>query len=281
MTRILMFGLILAAGCAPAPAGAAEHGRLLLIGQPTLWLEPGPGEPNGPPMNWKAGTELTVFADCPLEAAHGETWFQVGQDAPAGWLPEACLSLPPVDFDESSLRAIGQARVDRTAGLPPNYAPDDLVSVGPRYEQDRDYKLRAEAAEALAAMLAAAKADGHTLYVVSGYRPWSVQQTLYERKVKAAGRDQKTVAKPGHSEHQLGTAVDLTDGNEETLLRVSFGESPAGRWLREHAWEFGFAQSYTEHNEAETGYQPEPWHFRYWGIDQARTKHLRALGVEE
>jgi len=158
------------------------------------------------------------------------------------------------------------------ARLPPEYEPADLVSVGPRHEPEIDYRLRREAAQALEALLAAARADGVTLYVVSAYRSWDRQQINYQNKLARAGWNQDTVARPGHSEHQLGTAVDLTDGDETTLLEESFGRTRAGRWLRENAARFGFAQSYTDANRARTGYAPEPWHFRYWGIERGAAR---------
>ena len=272
---LTLVGLALAG----APEGSGEK-RLLLISNPPVW--PGPGvEPTDATLFWKAGLALEVngvesVAD--QAGAASETWYRVAHETREAWLPGAYLSLPPVRLDEQSLERIGAETVDRRRGLPPNYAPEDLVPVGPGYDDDVNYRLRSEAAEALESLMRAARFDGVQLYVVSAYRPWSKQQRLYERRVRRSGRAQRTVAKPGHSEHQLGAAVDFTDGNAETLLKESFGETAAGRWLRENAWSFGFAVSYTRHNMDQTGYAPEPWHYRYWGLDRARSKHFAALG---
>jgi D-alanyl-D-alanine carboxypeptidase len=84
------------------------------------------------------------------------------------------------------------------------------------------------------------------------------------------------VAKPGHSEHQLGTAVDVAGADDETVLKTEFGDTPAGKWLTAHAPAFGFAISYTAANRATTGYIPEPWHYRYVG-SAARARHEAAL----
>jgi hypothetical protein len=260
---------------------------ILLINRPELWQQPD-AEASRAAMDWKAGRRLSVTEvreAVTLERdAEGKDmkvirkWQCVEADGQTGWLPEAYLAPSPVLTDTAENGRIGDERVDRYSGLGPDYIPNDLVKVGPGYDDDVNYRLRKEAAGALTAMMAAARNDGVKLYVVSAYRPWSTQQRLYQRRVSKSGWDQDTVARPGHSEHQLGTAVDLTDGDEETLLRESFGETKAGRWLLEKAWTFGFAISYTPHNRERTGYQPEPWHYRYWGLSQARRRHLDAVG---
>jgi LAS superfamily LD-carboxypeptidase LdcB len=235
---------------------------------------------------WAAGTRLTPLettapADAPTSAVlAGWARVRAPEEETEGWLPGAFLAPAPEPVESATPGRIGDERVDRWHGLPPDYAPDDLVSVGPRYDDAVNYQLRAEAAAALEALVAAAAGDGIRLYVISAYRPWSKQQQLYQGKLRRSGWVQDTVARPGHSEHQLGTTVDLTDGDEETLLRESFGDSKAGRWLRENAWMYGFAQSYTRHNQPETGYAPEPWHYRYWGPDRARARHAEALGEQ-
>ncbi len=76
---------------------------------------------------------------------------------------------------------------------------------------------------------------------------------------------QNKVAKPGHSEHQLGTTVDLCGLDPKTVLNPNFNLTKEGRWLRENASRFGFYQSYTKENQHLTGYIPEPWHYRFLG----------------
>ncbi len=267
---------------------AAPH-RILAINRPELFAAPDRGAERAA-TDWRAGRQLDwselhhdestlcALSGSAATTAPLELWVKVSAGDRAGWLPDPLLSVPP--SDPAAPAEIGTERVDRWLGLPPDYAPSDLVEVGPGYNKDVTYRLRSEAAGALRSMIAAARADGIKLVVVSAYRPWSTQQALYERRIGLSGWDQGSVARPGHSEHQLGTAVDLSDGDERTMLRAAFADTEAGRWLRENAWVYGFAQSYTAHNRPRTGYIPEPWHFRYWGIARARSKHLEALGVE-
>lgn len=260
---------------------------ILLLNKPELRKQPD-REALAQSTDWEAGRRMPVAETREVVTLEldGEgkdvkvtrTWRRVEVGARTGWLPEVCLAPPPALTDTAQNGRIGGERVDRYSGLGPDYAPNDLVTVGPGYNDDINYRLRREAADALKSMVAAARADGVTLYVISAYRPWSTQQRLYQRRVRLSGWEQDTVARPGHSEHQLGTAIDLTDGNTKTLLRESFGETKAGRWLCENAWTFGFAISYTPHNRERTGYQPEPWHYRYWGLTQARRRHLDAMG---
>ena len=171
---------------------------------------------------------------------------------------------------------IGEEVVDRTHAIPASYAPPDLIAIAPGHEKGRVYQLRREAAEAWALMHAAAQSAGIELRVVSAFRSYADQQRVYDNKVKKDGPDQDAIAAPGHSEHQLGTAIDIGGTDPETILQHAFGDTPAGQWLVAHAPDFGFAISYTRANQARTGYTAEPWHYRYVGAS-ARARHDAAL----
>jgi D-alanyl-D-alanine carboxypeptidase len=79
-------------------------------------------------------------------------------------------------------------------------------------------------------------------------------------------------ARPGHSEHQLGTTLDFTTA-PGAPLSSSFGASPAGKWLARNSWRFGFVMSYPKGKQRLSCYGYEPWHFRYVGRDLARRIH--------
>lgn len=271
---LLVLGLLTAAINTPAEQ------RILLINHPKVHSKPSEDAP-GTATKWEAGKRITVSEKKSLGGEGGlaeNAWWRIDGEKAAGWLPDAYLAPPPQKIESKALGVIGTETVDRFHGIPPEYHPTDLEPVGPLYDKEVKAQLRKAAAAALAKMVAAARRDKVKLAVVSGYRSWTRQQDLYEKRVHANGLAQNTVAKPGHSEHQLGTAVDLTDGDEKHLLEASFGQTPAGTWLREHAWEYGFAVSFTEHNRAKTGCAPEPWHYRYWGPDLAHARHMSALG---
>jgi D-alanyl-D-alanine carboxypeptidase len=129
----------------------------------------------------------------------------------------------------------------------------------------------------LEAMAEAAERSGAGLLVSSAYRSYEYQQGLFERSVRAEGREQteRELALPGHSEHQLGTAVDFGS------VDASFADTAAGKWLASEAWRYGFVLSYPLNGEAETGYIYEPWHFRYVGRPAAAMVHAFFGGDRE
>jgi D-alanyl-D-alanine carboxypeptidase len=116
-------------------------------------------------------------------------------------------------------------------------------------------------------MAAAALEDGVHLRVTSAYRSWRRQSELFESAVERHGPDQRWVAAPGTSEHQLGTTVDFCDAAMQQVLEPGFADTAEGRWLSDNAHRFGWIRSYTEENAPLTGYEPEPWHYRFGVID--------------
>ena len=119
--------------------------------------------------------------------------------------------------------------------------------------------------EAFNKMQAAAKVDGLNIYISSGFRSYSYQKTLYNNYVN---RDGVTVAdtysaRAGHSEHQSGLAFDVNTIND------SFANTEEGKWLNDNCYKYGFILRYPNGKSDETGYQYEPWHFRYVGVELA------------
>ncbi|MFP4382203.1 MAG: D-alanyl-D-alanine carboxypeptidase family protein [Candidatus Sumerlaeia bacterium] len=190
---------------------------------------------------------------------------------PAGesaWLPKALL-VPHIELPAHWTNIpIGEELVDRHTPLPLDYKPDDLDSFPARwvYVKDRDVQMREKALEQAILMFEYARTEGIHLRVVSGFRSAGTQRYLYLRKIEKEGLHQNVVAKPGHSEHQLGTTMDVSGLDPQYVLRGSFGDSKEGKWVGENCERFGFRISYTPENSAETGYIPEPWHLRYVGI---------------
>lgn len=133
--------------------------------------------------------------------------------------------------------------------------------------------LRQEALAQLQAMDAAARGAGIDIIVASAYRSYQQQAQLYQYYVDQNGEAaaNRFSAKPGHSEHQLGTTVDLTSASSSYQLTDGYGGTPEGKWVAQNAYRFGFVMSYPEGKEAITGYVYEPWHFRYVGITRCST----------
>ena len=180
--------------------------------------------------------------------------------------------------------------VDKQHALPPGYVPPDLATLAAAYlAPGFGGSLSADAKAALERMLSDAYAAGHDIYVRSAYRSYAEQERTFAYWVNVLGEVEarRVSAEPGHSEHQLGTAADLTTADVGYDLTEAFAETPAGRWLPENAYRYGFALSYPAGAEAVTGYAYEPWHYRYIGPDQAAAwrssgltlvEYLRAVG---
>jgi D-alanyl-D-alanine carboxypeptidase len=158
--------------------------------------------------------------------------------------------------------------VDKTHALP-SYVPTDLVTLKSNvaYLTSRNgLQLRSVAEAALRRMGEAARAAGITLLASSAYRSFDYQVTAYARNVRILGQGaaDRESARPGTSQHQLGTVVDFGS------ISVSFADTAAGRFIAEHAPEYGWSLSFPEGYEDVTGYLWECWHWRYIGVEAVR-----------
>ena len=174
--------------------------------------------------------------------------------------------------------------VDRSHALPQDYAPGDLVSLpasGVPTVGGSDLMLRREAAEHLKDLFAAAAADGEELVVASAFRSYLDQSYTYERLKSIYGPEADAMsASPGHSQHQLGTAVDFTNSVAAYQVQPIFGQTSAAWWMQNHAAQYGFILSYPPGKD-ETGYEFEPWHYRYIGVENARRLQKSGLTLQE
>ncbi len=136
--------------------------------------------------------------------------------------------------------------------------------------------LRAPAAQALTAMVAAARdAGAGEIGFLSAFRSYTTQQSTYAGRVAVRGVAEADLesARPGFSEHQSGLAVDIVPCSNGCGTLDDVAASPQGAWVREHAWEFGYVTRYVEGRTDVTGYEPEAWHLRYIGPELARAYH--------
>lgn len=171
--------------------------------------------------------------------------------------------------------------INKTHSLSRDCVPNDLVTLPGSIAQGSQ-QLRAEAFAAIQELFAAASADGYRLYVVSSYRSYDYQKNLYEHYVRTIGQERadRTSARPGHSEHQLGTTADVSSASAGFDLDPFIG-TPEAAWVEANAWRFGFIVSYPEGAEHITGYTYEPWHIRYVGVDLAREVHESGKTLHE
>lgn len=171
--------------------------------------------------------------------------------------------------------------VDPYFALPSGYVPSDLTSVTPAGFLG-DFEVRSLVIKDLKKLNRAAGEAGVDLGIAAAYRSYADQEELFTERLGLAGRDQTLLgtARPGHSEHQLGTTVDFRSAAAQDVTK-SWGSEPEGIWMEANAWMYGFVLSYPRNREDVTCYQYEPWHFRYVGRPIASQVHESGLTLRE
>jgi D-alanyl-D-alanine carboxypeptidase len=171
--------------------------------------------------------------------------------------------------------------VDTIYDIPSTYAPGDLVPTG---IAGGGY-VRSLAITDLRAMSAAATAAGAPIQVVSSYRSYATQISTFNYWVGAAGYSAALLAsaRPGHSEHQLGTAIDFGSRTGTAPWNYTdWATTKAGAWMKTNAWKYGWVMSYPKATSPSiTCYQYEPWHYRYVGRTEAAAIHASGLTTRE
>jgi D-alanyl-D-alanine carboxypeptidase len=160
--------------------------------------------------------------------------------------------------------------VDTMSRLPKGYVPPDLVAVS-RAGLSGGGSIRLIAIADLKALAVAGRKAGVRLAVESAYRSEARQQRTFAGWVRTSGEAEarRFSARAGHSEHQLGTAIDFKAAGGGSPWTQAFARSRHALWLAANAWRFGWIQSYPPGAEAETCYGGEAWHYRYVGRDVA------------
>jgi len=207
------------------------------------------------------------------------------QTTPPGWLVSNGDALPPCAYGDT-ITPLARASdwtltlVDTTFALPAGYAPTDLVTADAaglsRFESVRSIMI-----PDLRRMAAAAHAAHASIAIDSGYRSYHTQVYTFRHSANLVGY-QKTLlssARPGHSEHQLGLAIDFRAHNGAHPWEYAdwAKQTAAGQWLAANAWRYGFVMSYPKGKTRVTCYQYEPWHYRYVGVAEAAAIHASGL----
>ena len=151
---------------------------------------------------------------------------------------------------------------NKTYGLPSDYNPGKILP---------------DAQSAFNLMQADAKKAGLSLWICSGFRSYTYQNTLYNNYVARDGKAKADTysARPGHSEHQTGLAMDINNASD------SFNNTKEAKWIAENCYKYGFILRYPQGKQDITGYKYESWHVRYLGKALAKEVYDSGLTLEE
>ena len=173
--------------------------------------------------------------------------------------------------------------VNKFYTLSETYTPENLKNIDLTYAygEEGENKLIDYAYDKFLELWQAANDQGFYLMVTSSYRDYESQKEIYDYRVSTWGerKADETAARPGHSEHQTGLVIDMTSKTEP--LADSFTDSKAYEWLKENAYKYGFIERYPEGKTYLTGYNPESWHWRYVGLEAAKTMHDEDITFDE
>ena len=156
--------------------------------------------------------------------------------------------------------------VNRDNVLDKTYVPNDLVNADSNYK--KDILIRKKVLDMFNLMKLEALRDGYEIDIMSGYRPYEYQAKIYDKLVRDKGLNYafRYIAPAGASEHQSGLAIDIcVYRNGKCYIEHEISNFKEIKWLHSNAHRFGFILRYPSNKEDITGYNYEPWHFRYVG----------------
>ena len=228
-----------------------------------------------------SGKEVTTGTTVSSSAAESDS-----QTEKMASVTTADSSIPEQTMQGTQLSAKAAAKAEEKPSAPQIEVKDGVTYVGGILIANKTYALPAgyepglsqDAQNAFTKMQQAAAAEGIDLWICSGYRSYSYQQQLYDNYVAQDGKEEadRYSARPGHSEHQTGLAIDVNDAGSD------FDGTPEASWLAAHCAVFGFIIRYKQGKESSTGYMAESWHIRYLGdAELCRKIDASGLSLEE
>ncbi len=193
---------------------------------------------------------------------------------PNGNIPDDITTLkPPFGNKGSLIDGVYTTSKGKTLVIKDGLATiDGILIANKSYSLPKTYTspyLTPEVEQAYYRLRDGAKAAGFPLSIKSAYRSWNDQNYIFNNYVKRDGLDQAMTysARPGHSEHQTGMAMDILTSSTVESKTEKF--KPALDWLADNAYKYGFILRYPEGKTHLTGYIFEPWHYRYVGTELA------------
>ncbi|HET8587917.1 MAG TPA: M15 family metallopeptidase [Candidatus Limnocylindria bacterium] len=271
----------------PAPVGGPS-GSVVASGSASHWASasasssasqrPAPGSPP-PPASVVAGPESLGPVPAPSRAVQPAPMARTRQ------LNQAASYCIDRDVPAEPASDVVLTVLDRTHMLPRGYAPGDLVGASAAgFGGAQGSKLvRGLIIDDLAALRRDSAAAGLTIQLQSTYRSYASQVSTFNHWVSVYGLAGALVrsARPGHSEHQLGTTIDFTSPGWGGRFGNWANETREGAWLAANGWRYGFVMSYPLGTQATTCFSYEPWHYRWIGRSQAAAWRASGLTLHE
>ncbi len=182
--------------------------------------------------------------------------------------------------------------VNKTNTITSDYVPENLVSIVNVRNDGRKEQMVECAEKALEALYIEMKSAGYTdVSVTSGYRSYNKQVALFSTYLQNEMKKDPSLSEaeakeivltysafPGTSEHHTGLCCDMHNlGSADK----AFANKEAYTWLKENCHKFGFIIRYPEDKIDITGYDFEPWHYRFVGRYHATRMYQLGMCLEE
>lgn len=177
--------------------------------------------------------------------------------------------------------------VNKENVLSKDFVPEDLVEIheptGSKLDKTYINRLNSVAYRAFKEMQKDALKNGFEIFVDSSYRTYEYQKRVYDKIVEEKGIEhaKKYVALPGSSEHQTGLAIDIIFRRNNEMIEEQKEDDPEIKWLFANAYKYGFILRFPKGKEKITGFNFEPWHFRYVGKKLSEELFASDITLEE
>lgn len=175
-----------------------------------------------------------------------------------------------------------QILVNKQNKLDRKFIPNDLVDVNSKYKDN--IKINKEVLDNFHKLKYDMQLLGYDIDIMSGYRDYNYQEKIYNKSLYEKGYTYtiRSIAKPGCSEHQTGLAIDICIyKNNKVYIEHEILDTKELEFLKENAYKYGFILRYPEDKEDITGYNYEPWHYRYIGLPLSEYVYKNNLTLEE
>ena len=171
--------------------------------------------------------------------------------------------------------------------LTSDYEPEELIEIheptGSKLDKTYVNRLNIDAYNAFKKMQTAALKEKFEIFIDSSYRTYQYQEKIFNNCILQKGLEhaQKFVAMPGGSEHQTGLAIDIIFRRNNEMIENQTENDPEIQWMFTNAYKYGFILRYPKGKEKITGFNFEPWHFRYVGKELAKKLYISDITLEE